>query len=240
VRIIIAAPPKTGNSWLRCLFADIYDLEWLRDAPVSSDPAELASWAASGRFPDDAVFHLHYDYSPELVETAAAIPAHLATILRDPYDQFVSGYFFIQAQAEAGKLRRRGDEGGGESIVGKPIDHPDVLAFLAGGFRKNLVKGLAWLQSGRSVVVRYERLHDDPIAELTRATDLISPVARERIVTAVEACEAQTLLKSRKGLAKRIRSATVGDWRNHLSEVHLAIFREQYADLIRALGYEVH
>ena len=57
---------------------------------------------------------------------------------------------------------------------------------------------------------------------------------------AIDACQADTLLKSRRGLAKLIRSATVGDWRNHLSTAHLAVFRDQHADLVRALGYEVY
>ena len=36
-----------------------------------------------------------------------------------------------------------------------------------------------------------------------------------------------------------VRAATVGDSRQHLSEAHLAIFRERYAEQIRSLGYEV-
>lgn len=38
---------------------------------------------------------------------------------------------------------------------------------------------------------------------------------------------------------QRIRAATVGDSRNHLSDARLAIFRERYGDLILRLGYEV-
>jgi hypothetical protein len=57
--------------------------------------------------------------------------------------------------------------------------------------------------------------------------------------SAIEACKAENLLKTRKGLKRRIRAATSGDWRNHLSPAHLTIFRERYADRIRALGYEV-
>ena len=44
MRIIIAAPPKAGSSWLGCLFAALYDLEWLRDAPERGDPPSLAAW----------------------------------------------------------------------------------------------------------------------------------------------------------------------------------------------------
>jgi hypothetical protein len=36
-----------------------------------------------------------------------------------------------------------------------------------------------------------------------------------------------------------VRAAKVGDSREKLNEEHLAVFREKYADMIRALGYEV-
>jgi hypothetical protein len=40
-------------------------------------------------------------------------------------------------------------------------------------------------------------------------------------------------------MAMHVRSGTVGESKQHLTEAHLAVFRDQYADLIRALGYEV-
>ena len=80
---------------------------------------------------------------------------------------------------------------------------------------------------------------DDPIAELRRATNQIQPVTEDAIRRAVESCQADALLSSRKGLRRRIRAATSGDWRNHLSPAHLEIFRDRHADRIRALGYEV-
>ena len=238
MRILIAAPPKTGNSWLRCLFSSAYDLKWLRDGPSGSGVDALREWVEAGRFPDRSVFHHHYDHSSELADYAVSIPAYLATILRHPYDQFVSLYFFVQAQAGNEKRAEKGRAS--DVMVGKPIGHPEVLAFLAEGFARDLDKGLAWLESGHSVVVRYEGLHADPVTELTCATDQIEPISPERVARAIEACEADALLKSRRGLAKRIRSATVGDWRNHLSPAHLAVFRDRHADLVRALGYEVY
>ena len=39
--------------------------------------------------------------------------------------------------------------------------------------------------------------------------------------------------------SKHVRTAVVGDSREKLSEDHLAVFRDKYADVIRALGYEV-
>jgi hypothetical protein len=124
-------------------------------------------------------------------------------------------------------------------LIGKALDHPDTLAYLANEYGKDLDKGIAWLTSGRSVVVRYEALHADPHGELTRATAGISPVGPDRIANAIAVCQAESLLKTRPGLHRRIRAATAGDWRNHLSELHLAIMRDRHGERIRALGYDV-
>lgn len=237
MRIVIAAPPKAGNSWLKCLLGAIYELEWLRgsDVPERAVRDAFAAWVASGGFRDGTIYHQHYNYSPELADAVAAVPAHLVTIIRDPYDMFVSGFFFVQAQASVeGRSERASDP-----MIGKAIDDPAVLDFLANDFGDALAKANGWLHSHRSIVVRYERLHDDPIGELTGATNRISPVDPVRIHRSIGTCDAATLRKSRKGLRKRIRSATVGDWRNYLTETHLTIFRDRYADQIRSLGYDV-
>lgn len=238
MKILIVAPPKTGNSWLKCLFSAAYGLEWLTSekVPDGTEVADFRAWVESGGFPENGVFHHHYDYSPELCDVAEQHGIHLATILRDPYDTFVSRYFFTQAQADNPKREKNQSH---DAMIGKPIDAPESLDYLAHGFANTLDKGIEWLESGRSVVVRYENLHADPMAELTRATDAIQPVAPERIAKAIEACQADNLLQARKGLKRRIRSATVGDWRNHLTEEHLAIFRDVHAGRIRALGYAV-
>ena len=126
-------------------------------------------------------------------------------------------------------------------LIDKPLDHPDVLAFLADeqGFRAFLVRANDWLHSGRAVVFRYEELHRDPVGALQRGADRIAPVAPERIAQAVEACSVENMRSRFANQAWRVRTATVGDSRNHLTEAHLAIFRERHADLIRSLGYEV-
>lgn len=239
MKILIAAPPKTGNSWLKCLFSAIYDLEWLtaERVPAGTDLEEFRAWVETGGFPENSVFHHHYDYSATLCDVAEAHDIHVATILRDPYDTFVSRYFFTQAQADNPNRTARNQAH--DAMIGQPIDSPAALDYLAHGFTETLDKGIAWLTGGRSVVVRYENLHANPMTELIHATNAMQPVDQARVIQAVEACQADVLLQRRKGLQRRIRTATVGDWRNHLTDVHLAIFREVHADRIRALGYEV-
>jgi hypothetical protein len=237
VRILIAAPAKAGNMWLKCLLGAIYELEWIKHGEVPERPQvdELRAWLARGGFRDGTIFHQHFDYSDEFCDVVAAVPAHLVTIIRDPYDMFVSSYFTMQQHIGTGK--RTGPRA--DALMGKPLDHPEVLAFLrADGYRPNLVKAHEWLHSGRAVVLRYEELHRDPHEALRRATEQVTPVPPDRIARAVEQCSAERMRQRSRGMAKHVRAATVGDSRNHLTSEHLTIFRERYADLIRALGYE--
>ncbi len=238
MRILIAAPPKAGNVWLKCMLGSIYDLQWLKkpEVPPRPDLGLFKEWVEQGGFRDGTIFHQHYEYSDEFCRAVEAVPAYLVTIIRDPYDAFVSTYFDVNQKSADGRLK----EGGKAVLVDKPLHHPDVLTFLEnGGYRGNLVKAERWLHGGRAVVLRYEDLHRDPMGALARATDQIAPVAPERIARAVEACSAENMRQRGRGMAKHVRTATVGDSKNHLGEQHFRIFRERHADLIRGLGYEV-
>jgi hypothetical protein len=97
-----------------------------------------------------------------------------------------------------------------------------------------------WLHGGRAIGVRYEDLHQCPIAALTRVAEQVAPVERERIEAEIEACRAKKMRQKRsQRKAWNVRMAKVGDSRERPAEAHLAIFRERNADLIRSLGYEV-
>ncbi|MDQ3227932.1 MAG: sulfotransferase domain-containing protein [Chloroflexota bacterium] len=238
VRIIIAGPPKAGNVWLKCLLGTIYQLRPLtnRDTPQRPQLHLFKQWLEEDKFPDGTIFHQHYDYQPELVDLIDAVPAHVATIIRDPYDGFVSSYFTIQGHQNDGKRAGRRTD----VMAGKPLDDPAVISYLRnGGFRNNMRRAQDWLESGRSLMVRYERLHDDPIAELRSITDKIESVPDERIAAAIETCSAENMRNIGGERSKHVRAATVGDSREKLNDEHLTVFREKYADMIRALGYEV-
>ena len=79
----------------------------------------------------------------------------------------------------------------------------------------------------------------DPIAELRAVTDKIEPMPEARIVAALETCSAENMRQMGGPKSQHVRAAKVGDSREKLNEEHLAVFREKYADMIRALGYEV-
>lgn len=238
MRILVAAPPKTGNMWAKCLLGTIYDLRWLKpkELPRQSTLAHFRAWAAAGNFPDGTIYHQHYDWSGELCDIADAIPAHLVTLVRDPYDAFVSTWHTLQQHHEEDNRKKRKMT----AIMGKALDSPEVLEFLReGGYRNNLVKARDWMACGRAVVIRYEDLHRDAFTTLVAACGQIAPADPERIAAAVEACSAENMRQQSKGMEKHVREARPGDARQKLTEAHYAVFRETYADLVRELGYEV-
>lgn len=239
MRIVINGPPKQGHRWLKCLLSNVYDLDVLggKRKPVTRTAA-VREWVKGGGFPDGTIYHQHSRYSPRLVEALEAAPAHLVTVLRNPYDTFVSYYYWAQDRAEnddtaeAQKRRRY-------RIVGKPLDDPEVLGYLTDHFGVSLKHAQEWLESGHAIPVRYEGLHHDPVAEVRRVTDLIAPVPTERIEAAVTACSAENMRQMSAKMSRHVRAGTVGDSKQRLTDAHLAIFRDRHAPLIRSLGYEV-
>jgi hypothetical protein len=242
MRIVISSPPKMGNKWIKCLLSRAYDLKWIigEESP-DTNIEEFDRFVEEGRFPDNTIFHQHCKYKPKLVDTIEEIPAHLVTIVRDPYDAFVSMYHWIQTRTDydkqRGRVRRK--QRPRDAMVGKPIDDPVILDYLADGYGDQIRRGQEWVHSGRAIVVRYEDLHRDTLGELRRVTDLIEPVDTARLEQAVEACSVENMRKMSKRMSQHVRSAKVGESKSTLSEPHLKIFREKYGDLVTSLGYEV-
>ena len=239
MRIVVSAPPKTGNHWIGCLLSTMYELAWPVEgahAAVSS-PDTLAEFVAAGKFPDDAMFHHHSKFTARLCNVIDAIPAHNVTLCRNPYDVFVSMYYWEQERSTRGLGRDQARPR--HAMFGKPIDHQDVLDFLATSFGAHINRAIGWQVSGRAIPIRYEELHEDPVTALKRVTAAIEPVSDDAIRRALDICRADRVRQQDAKMAWHVRSAKVGDSRDRLSEAHLVIFREQHGDLIRQLGYDV-
>jgi hypothetical protein len=231
-----------GNKWLKCLLSRVYDLQWVigEDSP-NTNITQFRKFVEEGRFPENTIFHQHVKYKPTLCDIIDTIPAHLVTIVRDPYDAFVSMYHWMQTRTEYDRERGRvrPKDRPRDAMYDKSIDDPAVLDFLSTSYGEQIQRAHDWVTSGRAIVVRYEDLHKDAIETLTRVTDQIEPVDPERVKQAVEACNAENMRNMSQRMSKHVRSAKVGDSRGKLDESHLKIFREQYGDLVSTLGYEV-
>lgn len=244
MRIIVASPPRFGNHWVRCLLGRVYGLE-LR-AGVSKPARSYQDFAAdveAGEFPDGTILHIHARYNRRLVAQFEELPAHLVTVVRDPYDAFVSYYEWVQSRY-ANRVRREGDSGDLEerprhAMFDREIDDPEVLDYLGKGYAPILQRAVGWLHSGRAAVVRFEDLNADPAGELARLTGLIEPVSRARIEEAVEFCRLENVKQRQVNLANTVRHGRVGESHARLGTEHLRIMREMHGELVASLGYPV-
>ena len=242
MRIVVSSPPKMGNKWLKCQLSHVYGLTWrMGDDTPDTNPERFEEWVAEGNFEDGVIFHQHCRFTPKLCDVVDAVPAHHVTVVRNPYDTFVSMFYWLSTRAEQDrrKGKQRPKQRPKDVLIGKELGDPEVLDFLRGKFGDYIVRADEWTSSGRAVVARYENMIADPVAELKRVTDQIEPVDLATIEAAVEACTAENMRKMSEKMSTHVRSGKVGESREKLSEAHFAIFRERYADLIEKLGYEV-
>lgn len=240
MRIFIAGQPKTGNVWVRKIFSVMYDLEDLNESikKVPETEIQFEQFVRRGAFKENAIMHQHLYPKPELLEAAESIDCHLISMLRNPYDAFVSFYFYINKFAE-----RFTDTPPG-ILIDKSIDHPDVIAFIKESYCEHLTMSWQWLCSDKSLIIRYEDLLNNSYAIIKAVSEKIYPIPDKsihdrRITYALNECKAEKMKAKGGWLSDHIRSATTGNWKEHLTEVHLQVFRAHYADLIEKLGYEV-
>lgn len=241
VRIVVASPPRAGNHWIKCLLANVYGLRQIngRNKPVGKR-REVRREGVDLQLPDSSIFHQHCVYHSEVVDAWTGIPAHVVTIVRDPYDVFLSYYRWSQEQPVL-KIHRKGDDFQRRDhprmqMVGQPLDAPETLAYLSDGFGQIIRRAVKWSQDERVMIVRYEHLHEDPVAELVRITNLIEPVPQKRIERAIKRCSIDNM---RVLQPQTVKVGAVGKSRQELSPEHLRVFRTHYGHMIRDLGYDV-
>lgn len=235
MRILVAGPPKAGNVWIEHILADVYRLKILDGSVAARDYEPFRESVEAGWFSDDSIFHQHFSPRRELFDIVDEVETVLVTPVRDPYDVFVSLYHYAQSFRE--QFAATSDPSG--VLVGKPIDHPDVFRFLADGFGAVLDIGVGWINSGRSVLVRYEDLQAAPLDTVESVTRVIRPVTDRVIANAVRRNTAANMRRHSLHMAAHIRAATVGDWQNHLTAKHIEILRDVHAQRIAVLGYRV-
>jgi hypothetical protein len=225
---------------LEKLFSLAFGFTWIRQAPAydywgSRDLAGLEKFIAAGLFTPASIVHQHFWPSPALFWIARQHDIGLVTTLRDPYDQFVSWYFYIQNFADAFVAARDP----GRRAIDKPIDHPDVLDLLGNEFGAFLDQAIAWLESSKSVVVRYEALHRDPGAVLASASIRFDLPFVMPVDEAVQGASPEVMRQDGPEMVRHIRSAHVGGWQTHLSEPHYRLFRLRHVSRLARLGYPV-
>jgi hypothetical protein len=235
MRVVIAAPRKTGNAQLRCLLAAAYGLELVssRDAPDDTDFSRVASWL--GDLPNRSVAHTSYRHTAELETLAAKLGITLVAVLRHPFDLFVSIHEIAQRRSDK---KGRQTDAAWAPLEGTELDNPMVLAYLREGFSEEIAWLMDWYDSGVPIV-RFEVLEADPSRALTGLSAHLGPLDGDVVARAVAICPAENLVRSSPIRGRRMPAVSAGAWRERLSDEHIAILRDRYGDDVKRLGYEL-
>jgi hypothetical protein len=232
LRILIVSTGKTGNTWLKHLLANIYDLPIV--APGRAfDAGELEPlgprWIA----------HQHYRARPDLIDCGWHNNIVFVTTLRHPCDALVSKFHYVR---NLGRRRKFADVDRTPVIAldGKTIGE-NTASYVLDGFSIALDISLGWLRSGQSLLIRYEDLKLDPVVALQELTDSISQVPVFRIERAIEKCSIDRMRKMKGEHPRFFRQGKVGGWRTELPEEIIDIFRhtDPYPAQFAELGYSL-
>lgn len=231
LKIMIVSTPKTGNTWVKHLLSNVYDLPIVRVGKAFS----LSEVGALG---PGWIIQQHYTPHADLLEWAKHNSVVFLTTVRHPCDVLVSLFHFVRKFADqpggivdtnpARIMLRDG------STIGEY-----TASYVTNTFFKLLYVSLQWMYSTETRLVYYEDLQRDPVAALQSLTASIREVSLDCIEHAVEFCNIDAMRKRWGRQHEFFRSGSVGDWQVELPQQIVDILRytEPYPAQFAALGY---
>ncbi len=237
MRVLIAAPRKSGSARLRCLLSFAYGLTSApsRGVPDQDDFAALEEWL--GDLPESSIVSTDFTYLPEFRETCARHAISLVAILRHPFDLFVSTYDVAQQRSLRGKPATRDDEIQSK-LVGASLDDSVVLDYARNGFAGEVASLIGWQESDVPTI-RFEQIEADPAAALADLAASLGAVDDAAIARAVALCPTGNPVHGRPERGRRMEALPPGAWQERLPEITLDVLRERFGADVRRLGYEV-
>jgi len=237
MKVLIAAPRKSGSARLRCLLSFAYTLTSApsRGVPDQDDTDALAGWL--GGLPESGIVSTDFDFTPEFREASIRHAISLVAILRHPFDLFVSNYDVAQQRALRGKPATR-DDAMWSPLVGKSLDDLDVLDYARNGFAGEITWLHRWHESD-TPTIRFEQVEADPAGALTALTAALGAIDDAGIARAVALCPAENTVQNRPERGRRMEALPAGAWQERLPTATLHILRERFTADVRRLGYEI-
>jgi hypothetical protein len=241
-RILIAATEKTGNTWLKLLLSQIYDLP---TPYISQNFSEKEADSLGNRW----VMHQHFLPERPLLTWAARTQTHLLTMIRHPADVLVSLYHYCcnypdhykEDLAVTRALAADAEERQATADLPHHLVDGELIRMLQDRIMCDVNISISWMLSGRSILVRYEDLRLEPVSTLSALTASIAPVSRDRIAQAIDGCDIRVLRDSYAIDSRFFRRALIGEWRSTLPFDVIRRFaqEEPFKSQLAFLGYEV-
>lgn len=233
LRILIVSTPKSGNTWLKLLLGEAYNLPMveLPDNPRDIDLAVL---------PDSWVAQQHYWFEAGTREWLERNGVVVLTTVRHPADVFVSLWHHVKRAALPPVYDARHS---GYLQTDGPAMGAAAEAFARQGFYRDLHVSISWLRAGESLCVRYEDLWLRPFETLQVVTDFVRPCTVLDLRRALCLCQIRRLQRSNLDQGRGFfRQGGIGGWRDALPEALAAILRsaDPYPAQFAFLGYSMN
>ncbi|MCF8262162.1 MAG: sulfotransferase domain-containing protein [Melioribacteraceae bacterium] len=255
-KIIICGYPKSGNTWLVRLTAEIIGCPvagyWL--APQTNEQAE----EGQNRISDSLCFKSHHSYNEfkQLSKYYLEGEEKLIYIVRDPRDIVVSGSHYFYFPAEKTRLNSISSKVPfGLRLYHKFVDQQqyrqDIMTnILLEGGQIILSKFDSWMSHVNGFInrdilfLKYEELIADPLKESRKICEYLGiDKEDESLITAIKN---QSFEKKRKDFldgndhtrAKLLRSGNVGSWKKELSAKNLKRIELNVTETMKNLGYK--
>lgn len=158
-RVAIVSSPRSGNSWVRCVLADILKLEQIFVHNYFQAPLIL---------PDKCILQLHWYREPNFQDFLRSNDFRVVVIARHPLDMLLSTLHFARLDKEA-NLWLGGNAEFTPSFLSAAPASPEFLEYATGWGAENLLSIThQWWHDQRALKVRYEDLVRDPMPHFTQ------------------------------------------------------------------------
>ncbi|WP_157469763.1 sulfotransferase domain-containing protein [Desulfobulbus elongatus] len=226
-RLAVVSTPRSGNTWLRILLGDLYELEHF--AVHTPDDLE---W---NNLPNRCILQLHWLRTHDFIKRLERYGFRVVTIARHPLDVLLSILHF-SAHAPQTAFWLGGLGGTEESIINKlPTSQQFLNYALSRRFRNLLSVSCDWWGCS-DWMIRYEDLVALPESTLFEITQKLGqPV---KIIRDVVACHTLAALKSTV-TNEHFWQGRPGLWEQVIPDSFIVKIYEQYRNIFRTLQYEV-
>ncbi|MDO6617614.1 sulfotransferase domain-containing protein [Shewanella sp. 6_MG-2023] len=238
--IEIASYPKCGNTWMRQLIANTFDLNVNTDVPdVHQQKENTKELMAKVSLADDTYF-----YKSHLLDNQTMNPDKIIYIYRHPLDVFFSSlnYFYIRENVKNFKDEKLKSV---EQIY-KDGEMPYYFDAFNDNLGKEYYRGLlgdasdysnyvkSALSNPKIIKIRYEDLVDNPESTFKNLLGQISPDFEVQLPESLFEDVNAVTKNSKKAFFWKAGKET---YKEFLSTKQIELFNDKHHDLLQALGY---
>ena len=237
-KVLVNGSPKTGTTWMLKLVNSIPGYHGL-----GNFHGEIERYRT---IEPGEVVHGHDWYTNELSQILKDKDIKVVLMMRDPRDQLISRVFHIRRD-ENHIWHEHLKESSLDEAIELCIEGREGLP----GTRTMVELSQSWFNSEiEIIVVRYEKLVDDPQIELSKVLEYLEMNLPDGLISAIiKRNQFDRLSRGRKFWDKsrrrgqadprsHFRKGIVGDWTNYLNESQKILFKEVAGDKLIELGYE--